>query len=699
MTSIRILDPEQWQIDAYGIDGGKVYLDIDGEFNIRLTKSLEEMTEAEKIAREASLSSSIPATAKNTALLAQYSENLWKRKNKAFSQRVEVKKDGEQLNATRLTVSGKSDREQQYEIELFGGGWIDDLERKLVSSLDLGTFNYSEANARDAWDDQTAPAVPALADYGGFWDPGRVTRKDLRFWFNLKNLIEQAFCQATEYTFKSPYLESTAGQSLYTYISPENWHSYREKNDIHRVFLEIAAPKSFGGNPESNIWDEVYDPLGLWDESPTHLNEYLYPPSGAEELEIEFEIRGLKAILPPSGAPGRFYFLVYKNEPGGSGFEVVWSTTADGSTTETTTVEINEKFRLPADNNGDRFGMITGYEDPTFGAPNTFYPFTIESGELFIRPDPPYYIEDDTITLADLIDPTINCLELFRAALHIFNGKISTDESEKTVTAYPPFDAEQLGQAIEGYFQRNIGHQALTVEDDSMVTENKEADTDRYVKLMFKKSTDEYIGELDRQDIYSRTVDLGYGKAETKEIENNLFEPTAERFVGPERVGGNGIYLPVLTDNLIPDGEIDGERSTKIGPRIGWHYGEIRQEDAEGQRSYQFGGSTTQSFGYITQNPIVPRVNASPNVPIVFAEHENDLWRLFYRQWLTERYALVDFEFLVYLSLRDYLQTDFRRPAGFQYGETFLLFQIREIRDFDTEAETATPIKMTLLEC
>ena len=118
MITIRLLDPVSWQIQAYGVDGGKVYLDVDERFNIRATKSLEELTEAEKIAREASLSGPVPATAKNKALLAQYSANIWERSKEVFSQRVEVKQGEYQLTLTRMTVSGINDREQEYELEL-----------------------------------------------------------------------------------------------------------------------------------------------------------------------------------------------------------------------------------------------------------------------------------------------------------------------------------------------------------------------------------------------------------------------------------------------------------------------------------------------------------------------------------------------------------------------------------------------------
>ena len=292
-----------------------------------------------------------------------------------------------------------------------------------------------------------------------------------------------------------------------------------------------------------------------------------------------------------------------------------------------------------------------------------------------------------------MIDPAINCLDIFKAALHLFNGKIETDESEKTVTVYPPFDAEQLGENIEGFFKRNAGQQDVLVEPRSMVTESKEADIDRYVELKFKDSTDKYIEELTTGELYSRTVDLGYGKVQTNKVENELFEPTAERFTEPDQTGGSGIYLPVLYDNT------EGKRSTKLGPRIGWHYGDVRQVDSDGQRSYKFEGVITQSFGYISQRPTVARVNNEPDVPIIFAENEKDLWRLFYQRWLREQYALVSYEFLLYLELKDYLELSFRRPVGFTYEETYLLFQVIEIRDYDVQANTATPVKMKLLQC
>ena len=95
------------------------------------------------------------------------------------------------------------------------------------------------------------------------------------------------------------------------------------------------------------------------------MNEYIYPPAGVDELDIEFEIRGMEITLPPSPGPGRFYIIVYKTSITGAAFDPAWSTSVQGSTTQTTRIEINEKFRIPATNNGDRFGMIIGYQAHT----------------------------------------------------------------------------------------------------------------------------------------------------------------------------------------------------------------------------------------------------------------------------------------------------------------------------------------------
>jgi len=692
-VTIKILAPDQRLADLYG-QPTDVYLDVGDDLEIRLTKSLEELTEAEKIAREASLSGNVPMTPKNRAILARYDANIWQRKNRAFSIRVEVRYLGQPLYLDRLQVIDTSDPDRQYEVELFGGGWINDLEDCPLNELDLPIFEYTLANVLSAWGDRRALAVPTLSDYGGWNSPGDVTRKDLRFRFNLYELLKLAFCQATSYEFYSPYLEAAAGAHLYGYLSPPSWYSYSEKGDQFRVLLEIATPQNLTGNTEFLLYDEVYDPFDLYN-SVFRPTEYLYPPAGLDEIKINFT-GSITVELPPSDPAPTFIYLVYKNFPAGGIFDYVYYDTIQGSTTETVRETLTFEFSDQANNNGTSYGVLVQYGYAPPGATPVDVPFTIESGELNIYPDPPYYIEDDTIPLAELLDPALNCLDLFKATLEVFNGKLETRQGENRVTAYPPYPVTVLGEFIEGFYQRNGGYQNLEdiVQVNSRKVKNQVRDQERYILLKWADSDDPYLEERTEGDVYARTVDLGYGKAgKPKEIENSLFEPTIERQTAPEETGGTGLYLPVLYDNL------NGEISTDIGPRIGYHYGAVEQETGAGILTFSFEGVERSEFGYITQRPTVPRSNGEQTVPIIFAEDELDLWRLFYRRWLLERFSLVEFEFLLKLDLARYNGLSFRKPVGFFYAETFLLYQLLEIRDFDITGTTTTPATLRLIEC
>jgi len=694
-VTIKIAAPDQRLVDLYG-QSTEVYLDVGDDLNIRLTKSLEELTEAGKIAREASLSGNVPMTAKNRAILARYDANVWQRKNRAFSIRVEVRYLGEPLFLDRLQVIDTSDRERQYEVELFGGGWINDLEDRGINEVDLGDFEYTLANVLASWADQRAIAVPTVSDYGGWRTPGDVTRRDLRFRFNLYELLKLAFCQFTNYEFYSPYLEADVGGPIYGYLSPPDWYSYSAKGDQFRVLLEIATPQNFTGNTTSVLFDEVYDPFDLYN-GVFRPGEYIYPPNGEDNVRIRFTIKDLVVVLPPADPAATFILVVYKNYPAGGVFDFVVYETLQGSTTETVRETINLEFADDdSNNNGTSYGVLIQYSYQPVGGSPVDTPFTIESGEFNIYPDPPYYIEDDSIPLSDLLDPGINCLDLFKSTIEVFNGKLETSQGENRVTAYPPYRFTALGESIEGFFERNSGHQNIEdiVAVNSRRVKNEAREQERYILLKWADSDDPYLEDNTEGDVYARTVDLGYGKAgKPKEIENTLFEPTIERKTEPAETGGTGLYLPVLYDNL------DGKISKDVGPRIGYHYGLVEQEDGSGILTFSFEGVERSEFGYITQRPTAPRSDGGATVPIIFAEAELDLWRLFYRRWLLERFSLVEFEFLLKLDLETYNRLSFRKPVGFFYAETFLLYQLLEIRDFDITGTTETPATLRLLEC
>ena len=286
---------------------------------------------------------------------------------------------------------------------------------------------------------------------------------------------------------------------------------------------------------------------------------------------------------------------------------------------------------------------------------------------------------------------------------HIINGKTETDQVSKTVTLYPAEDHTQLADPIEGFFQRSSAPQIFTdkVEPRSRIVKYNSKEQNRFIELKFQDSTDAYINDVATfPDEYRREIDLGEGKAQTTTYENPIFEPTNDARLDPALSGSStadGLTLPHLWDNT------DSQISNKINPRIAFHYGLVEQVDTTTDPApvnWTWESALRTSIGFLSQtSDLVELVGTPTKVPIAFANYQEDLYRLHYKRWIRDIFVALDIEFLVRLNYNDYRQINFRRPFGVFYSETFLLYTVTAVRDFDLAERTSTPVNVKLIEC
>jgi hypothetical protein len=669
---------------------GVAYLDVNDDFGLRLNKYLEQLTVLNKITQSSAITTPVPRSRKNLILLERFELNNLNQDPDPL--RIEVIKDGERIPFDLLRVVDVRDTE--YEIEIFGGGWVDELKDTRLRDISIGTFSYILPNVLSTWADTDAIAYPALCHYGAFNQSGSATRKDLRFWFNIFKVLQKAFA-ANGWTFKSPYLEGPVGSRLYAYLSGERWHHYRDKNDEARVDLNIAAPKAQTGIVNQVLFDEVSDPLDLYNNV-SAPNQYLYPLTGQNPSYLDIEISDLVVTLPaPSGGNprGQFLLAVSKNNI----FDTIYLELFDGDPDEEVTKTIT---RTITDDNAtplDKYAVWMGYQDFDSDTP-TAIPFTIESGDLVFSPDPSRYIEDDLITLEDLVDENITGFDLLAGVTHFIDGKFETNYPAREVTLYPPFDVDQLDEIVEGFILSNatpvdLTNKVVTGSRRVSVKENKQA---RYVELSFKNTTDSFIksNKLNSQP-YSRTVDLGKGEIKTEKLANKFFEPTMEvkttaAELGP---GKETPYLPALWDNT------DGNLSNKIAPRIGFCYGLIEQYEDDGVTPYElvFEGSDRDDFGYISQVPTRATEFGDP-VHIAYGNFGKDAYNLFYKKSLATKFPAFSIEFLLWINYQEYLNYTFRRPYIIHYNDAYLYYQLVGIKDFKLDGVSSTPAEFIILE-
>lgn len=700
MITLRMLNPDDSTVKRYGT-GGRVFLDIEEEsFKLRLTKALDEFSEVDAIRQEAGIPQSLPYTARNLSALQQYKGFLLE--NRKASVGVELQIGGETMGIDTIEILRFNDRTKTIEVEIFGQGWVNDLENTVLNTLDLGTYEYTAANVFATWATPDALAYPLLAHFGGFIDAGQVGRKDLRFIFNLFKLMEAAFC-AIGYQFESSYYE-TIGANIAAYLSPEDWYTYRDKNDPRRVELNFSAPRVISGPAGPIVMDEVSDPLNLYNNVLLRPGEYLYN-AAAEDQEggILVKVRLKVELEEALTTRGTFSILIYRNRVTAGpvsniDFVLLETIEGPGAGEGPRTYELEFEVNYEDIGAADSYGVYMGYTNEV----SDFYTANVLECEISFGPNPPFYIEDDIITLADLIDPELNALDLFKDMAKLINGKIVTDSVNRIVKLLPPYDSEQLGESMEGFFERDNEPITLPgqVEEESAIQEYTATKQARHVKLKFADARDAYINEFTNQDEpYARLIDLGAGENRTDDSFGlDLFEPTLEVKTTAAEVG-SGIsndtpFLPALWDNT------EGRPSTKIGPRIFYVYGLVEQIQSDGNfYEVNFEGVIRSALGYASQSPTRPRTVAPDNVRLIFREDQNDLYRLFYRQYLNEFRSAITYDLLLNLTYIDYLEINFRRPLGLHYEGVYYVFQVLNIRDFDVSGTLSTPVKLNLINC
>lgn len=672
-------------IEIYTIPDYRL-VDLDARAQIRVTKGLEQ-NEPEQ-SQVAAISFSVPMSPGNLLIFERWQPNTLDDEREELE--VEVRAGGKVQALHKMRVVEWNDKQQEIEIEVWGDGWVDELERLSLRDVGLGEFTYTQENIEAAWADTTALAVPVLAHYGAWYDTANVLLRDLRMWFNLTKLMRAAF-QAIGWSFESSYFDGPVGSRLYGYLSGEKWHSYRDKNDTFRVDCNIATPQALSGNPEVILFDEVNDPLDLYDNAgPSgRPNEYLYPPAGENPITMRIIVDGLTVTLPapPAGEPAStFYVLVYKNRPPAVEF-LYWETVAGGQFSE----EVKTLSFEVVDGNcldGDSYGFFMGYEDlyNNGSGPGTTYPFTLEACDVVFSPDPPRYITGDDIYLADLLDGELNALDLFTALRQLIGGKTETDLIGKVVRLWPAFRVEQQSETIAGFFLRESGPVNVEgIQVRSRIARYEQKTRERYVELAFSEPVDEYVKrQFPREAPYRRLVDLGDGENKTRQIVNKVFSPTIEKEVSDTEIGGTGLTLPVVWDTE------DGTRRTvKAGYRIGYHYGLVSQILGVDVKDFSWEGVITDTWGYVTQVPQNPIDGVSETVPIAFSEFQFDLWRLFYRRQLLERARDPKLTFDIVLTFEAWEALNFRRPIFFPYLDTSLMYQVEAVRNYDPEPEQA----------
>lgn len=689
MTTIEVLEPEQWAVVIYGDNFGRVYLDTPPGLAMAMTKALDRLNEIQQITQEAALSVSLPGTSRNKAILERFRPDALRKPANPI--RVQVQQNGESLPITAMTVGGYN---RDFDVDFFADDWIDSLKNLQLRDLNLGVYFWDKLTIEASWAGPRQQLVmPMIAEYGGWYitDP-TVSIEDVRLAFNHYLLLKACFC-AIGWELESEHLRTGNGAFAYSYLSGERWYSYRDKEDSRFVQVNIDPPRSMAGVDENILFDVVSDPLSLYNT--TRPYDWFFGVADPGPFDVNVEVRNLKVSLPPpplGEAAYTFFVQAYKNDNGTLVF--LDFVTIQGATDRTVIKSIDFDVLDRNAMEGDSYGFFFGYGDLNLGGVRV--PYELLSCEVNFRPDFAYYYQDEEIFLADLLDTDLSGMQLLTAVAQLCNGKLETDYGRKVVRLEAAYDYVSGSEVVSGFFQRTLPPIDMTKVTVPGATTWKRVDVeqDRFLNFAFKASTDAFILQQNRQLFFNYILDRLVGKDKTTDFENELFEPTVEILASPLDVGGDGVYMPVLWDNTV------GLRSTKLGYRVLIYYGMIEQFMPDGvtAREWTFDGVAGQTdFPYFAQVALQPV--PVPMVPVTFNGFANDLFRLHYRQEVQNEDDGSEYEVLLTGGDETYRAINFRRTILIQGEDAPLEVQPTAVKDHEFGSRVPLLIVAKLKSC
>lgn len=720
-----------------------VVLDIDDEFSIRLSKTVEQLSILNKISTEAALGFSVPFSPTNDRVFAEYLTPLTLDVKTVFFP-CHVIVDGHPLQFSRLFVRGKNERNREWELELARNPdhWVELASQIKTNDLDFGTFQMTKANIVASWatpaynGDYTdisvdKPVAWPLVDYGGWCDqtqppqnaPNNLVRsvavEDFRPFLSWLYILRAGFCKIG-WTLESVLFELEVVKRLWVYALRPDYY--------------VASEKQLGGRQTGQIYTRTRWNQGeyLLLEDNTVLADYAVIDNSSFPTVNVFA--GIKNY-PQVSLNYRFFFKgEFHNDrslPFTAFFSVMELEADSGGTYHFTGEDLSiEPLQVdfaPGQKQSVTFeqtvtlkpGQMAAIHIPVL--PTSTPGFFVQPGFYFeVTPANQSYMTDDIIDVRLSVSDDMSILDWFKAFIQPCHGKLTTDWETKTVTIYSNKTANVWGEVSPGFLLREdpvIDIDELVV-PDSINLKPVRPDLKRFTRFGFKASTDAYIKSLNlAEPAHSRkllnSVELPNA---VEDVLNPFIEPTLEGKMGGligSAAGGRSPrpYIPRLWDNT------DGARSFVIAPRVLYAYGAVRQINpapitaVNEFTSFFFNHPPNPSntgivnaFGYFTQSPTWAMTPTPAQiVNYVFGVKGIDLFTIFYLGYTQDARSGTIADLLMLMNMAKYQSYNFRQLFRFKIRGIPVIAPMVAIRDFSSAESIPTPVNFFVepatLEC
>lgn len=723
-----------------------VVLDIDDEFSIRLTKTVEQLSILNKISTEAALGFAVPFSPTNDRVFAEYVTPMTLDLKNVFFQ-CHVIVDGHPLQFSRLFVRGKNSRNREWELELARNPdhWVELASQVKTNELDFGTFQMNKNNIVNSWanpaytGDYTdisvdKPVAWPLVDYGGWVDQTEppqnapfnrvraVGVEDFRPWLSWVYILRAGFCKIG-WTLNSVLFELEVVKRLWVYALRQDYYIASENQLGGRVTGQIYTRTQFNEGDYLVMEDATWlaDYAVLDNSNFPVINRFCgirnYP---GVALKYTFFFKG--EFHNDRSLPFTAFFSVMELEADSGG---TFHFTGEIISTESLQVDFT-----PGEKKSVTFEQTVTLKPGQMGAihipvlPTSLPGFFVEPGFYFsVKPANDSYMTDDIIDVRLSVSDDMSILDWLKAFIQPVHGKLETDWETRTVTIYPNKRADVWGETAPGFLLRE--EPPVDIDDKIVVgsinLKPVRPDLKRYTRFAFKPSTDAYIKSLNLSEPpHSRkllnSVDL---PNQVEEILNGFIEPTLEGQFYKGLIGsGSGgrqplPFIPRLWDNDT------GARSFALAPRVLYAYGNVRQinptpiNNTNSLTSFFFNVAPNPAntglvtnFGYFTQSPTWA-MTPTPTVIVdfVFGVKGVDLFTIFYLGYTQDARSGTVADLLMLMTMSDYQANNFRRMFRFKIDGLPAIVPMTGIRDFSSAQgdDIATPaqffVEPSALEC
>lgn len=736
-VKIRVQEPYDYIPAQYIEADGYVYLDLKKGFDLRETKQVTELNGDNKLTFTFQMGFDLPWSDKNFSILKKYLHS-----NHIDNDRAQVPVDvvyGSTVTSeNQLYVKKGKGKKITAELKLDVNHWAIKGSDLKLKDIPQGDFTFEYDNIIDVLENQHIYDPNNLGIWLPFIDYGIITRDHslpgrtfnfalpnayIRPWYHVTSILEKGFC-LLGFTFQSDLFNSLYGKSLLCYLIDRSYglNDPRVPLLTCKALVENSTPLAFqylSGSiavvPFADLDGAIGDPGANF-----HSGNAFYTANGEVDVKARVRLRVEKKETVIKFTYGSLTQVTTT----GSG---PWSVSPFYNTSTITTAEddqvIEFEFEVKAMpvSDLDRFGIFISRS-------NIDSEITVLNNEdedgVPISEDEGTFIEytgvrkywdiGDTVNLADLIDSEWLFLDFLKGVSHFFNLKWFTNFRTLEVLALQPYDVTLMGESIGGYYiEQSIEDIIGIIDPKSYETESPETENPRYIKLLFKDSTDEYIKELPyKEPLYSHTQDMGpkFTVDEPEERENPFFEATAEGSVA-ERLPALSLSITKMRD----------------GSRMGWNF-RPRMIVGHGMRRINInntGGPGTGDPGLRIlswANPsrkLIPVAGqfiryligdaVNDDTAVVFAAPEDNnvfgineelgdysaiktLYWDMYRRWLQEQLNNMGIQYLAELTNADFRGIDFRSYYLIEHLGRLVKVRIKQIVDYHYCSNIFTPV-------